>query len=639
MKPEPRYQPGDKIGGRYQVHQALMGGMGEVYLCLDLETKLPFALKTFQQRFLTNTKLRAAFENEVATWVALEKHPNIVRCFYMDALDNQPFMVLEWIAGEEGRGTDLRSWLRRGSLDLRLALDFTIDICRGLIHAQEKQPGLVHRDLKPENILIAPGGLAKITDFGLAQIVQTAELEVTTGAGGETEGRQSLLGVGGNVGTPPYMAPEQWRGEVLDARTDIYAIGCVLYEMLAGSRPFQARELDDLRRQHLESDIPRLVGDRVKPDLLNTLLSHCLSKRRRERFADVNDLLEQLVLLYEQLFAELPKTAIIAGGNEFPAADYNNRGVTYHSLQRYDEALADYNRAIQLAPTLALAYVNRGATYHELRYYEKALADHSTAVQLDPRFAMAYSSRGYTLGIVQRFAEAIADHNKAIQLDNINPTIFAHRGSTYEEMGRFDEAIADYTKTLQLDPTYKVAYNDRGFIYARLQRYEEALADLDEATKLDPTFAVAYHNRAYVHAEMQRYEEALADYTNTIKHDPGNANAYFSRGSVYVTLKRYQEAFIDFAKADQLGHPQAVDTVKRLKKEIEVVCAGLYFSFLIAESCEEVRRLAERFPIMTTPSAVEFFEQFQKGSQNLSPKLKNRLAWLRQIADEQKREE
>lgn len=81
---QPRYQPGDKIGGRYQVHQALMGGMGEVYLCLDLEETLPYALKTFQQRYQTGTqRLRQAFEKEVATWVALEKHPNIVRCFYM----------------------------------------------------------------------------------------------------------------------------------------------------------------------------------------------------------------------------------------------------------------------------------------------------------------------------------------------------------------------------------------------------------------------------------------------------------------------------------------------------------------------------------------------------------------------------
>lgn len=144
-QPKPCYQPSDRIGGRHQVHQALMGGTDEVHLCLDLEQMYLYALKTFQQRYLTDSqRLRKAFEKEVATWVALEKHPNIVRYFYMDILDNHPFIVLECIAGEEGKGTDLRSWLRHGPLELQLALDITIDICRGLIHAQEKQPGIVH---------------------------------------------------------------------------------------------------------------------------------------------------------------------------------------------------------------------------------------------------------------------------------------------------------------------------------------------------------------------------------------------------------------------------------------------------------------------------------------------------------------
>lgn len=165
MEPKNRYKPGDKIGGRYKVYKVLMGGMGEVYLCLDLKTLIPVALKTFQQRHTMNSKFHKAFNKEVSTWIALEKHPNVVQCFFMDILDNQPFMFLERIAGDESLGTDLRSWLRQGPLELRLSLDFTIDICRGLIHANEKQPGIVHRDLKPDNILIVQGNLAKITDF------------------------------------------------------------------------------------------------------------------------------------------------------------------------------------------------------------------------------------------------------------------------------------------------------------------------------------------------------------------------------------------------------------------------------------------------------------------------------------------
>src|SRR5258707_1237824 len=124
-RPQPRYKRGQRIAGHYLVHQSLMGGMGEVYLCLDEQTIMPYALKTFQS---SSPDLADSFKKEVANWIALEKHPNIVRCFWMEKLDNIPFMVLEWVEGEEGKGTDLRSWLRHGPLDLTLALKFTIDI-------------------------------------------------------------------------------------------------------------------------------------------------------------------------------------------------------------------------------------------------------------------------------------------------------------------------------------------------------------------------------------------------------------------------------------------------------------------------------------------------------------------------------
>jgi serine/threonine protein kinase len=89
-QPQPRYRKGDRIGGQYLVHQTLMGGMGEVYLCLDIESMLPYAVKTIQQRFLHSRALITSFENEVRVWITLEKHPNIVRCFRMQLLDNSP---------------------------------------------------------------------------------------------------------------------------------------------------------------------------------------------------------------------------------------------------------------------------------------------------------------------------------------------------------------------------------------------------------------------------------------------------------------------------------------------------------------------------------------------------------------------
>ena len=550
MRSQPRYQPGDKIGGRYQVHQALMGGMGEVYLCLDLETYLPYALKTFQQRFLTNPKLRAAFNSEIATWVALEKHPNIVRCFYMDIIDNQPFMFLEWIASDESRGTDLRSWLQRGPLELRLALDFTVDVCRGLIHAHYKQPGIVHRDIKPENILIAQGRLAKITDWGLAKIVQEAGPEVTD-RDNETSERHSLIRAGGIVGTLPYMAPEQWRGEALDARTDIYAVGCIMYEMLTGSWPFRATTVDRLRRQHIEADIPKLADGNILPTVLDTLLAGCLAKQREERFVTVSDLLEQLELIYQQRFSEQSRT--IPSGGEYTAIDYYNRGCTYADLQRHEEALADCNRAMQLDPNYAKAYLGRGVIHHKLRRYDRALADHNRAVQLDPADATAYNNRGLTYASLQRHNEALEDYDRAIELDRAYADAYNNRGNLYDTLERYEEALADFTRAIQLDPTYSRAYNNRGLTYQGLQFYQEALADFTRAIQLDPTYQLAYFNRGLTYQNLQLYDEALADYSRAIQLEPTDAKAYMNRGNVYSSLRHHDEALANHTRAIQLA--------------------------------------------------------------------------------------
>lgn len=617
MRPKPRYQPGDKIGGRYLVHQALMGGMGEVYLCLDLETIQPYALKTFQQRYLTKPKLRTAFENEVAIWVALEKHPNIVRCHFMEIIDNQPFMFLEWIASDESRGTDLRSWLRRGPLDLRLALDFTIDICRGLIHANEKQPGIVHRDLKPENILVAQGRLAKITDFGLARIVQEAGLEITADTESETEGRQSLLGQGGIVGTPIYMAPEQWRREELDARTDIYAIGCVLYEMLTGHWPFRATSLDGLRRRHLEAHIPRLADRQSVPGSLDTLLTCCMAKQREDRFASVENLLQRLTLVYRQELDEMPRRITVSQG--FTAREYCERGVTYERLGLYDQALADYDQSIELDSTAATthfdrgvtnqhlgrydkalsdydeaikrrpdyqkAYANRGVVHFELERYDEALRDFAWAIRLDPTDALVYYSRANLYRRVERHEEALADYCRAIELDATDAESYYGRGLTYAKLQRHDESLADLARALELDPNlvFKLDPTDawlyciRGLMYALAHRYDEAVADYDQAIQLDPDFALAYASRGVAYRKLHQYNEALADYDRAIQLDPTSAEVHYNRGLAHYHLQRYDEALADFSRAIQLDptHAKAYSdrglTYKRLKQYDEAL--------------------------------------------------------------------
>jgi serine/threonine protein kinase len=378
----------------------------------------------------------------VGIWVALEKHPNIVRCFYLDTVDNLLFMFLEWVAETQGRGTSLRDWLGRGPLTPHQALDFAIDICHGLIHAGRKQPGLVHRDLKPENVLIAQGPLAKITDFGLATIAQEAELVMPDMA---SSACQHLTAFGG---TPPYMAPEQWRGEPLDVRTDIYGIGCLLYEMLTRRMPYGLATLEELRRRHLEHPIPALPEDGPLFDSLNAVLSRCLAKEKEKRYLGVEALLEDLSTIYQRQYGLPPK--VVAESGEFTAQDFTNRGITYGALGRYEEELADYTRAITLDPNDAMAFTNRGITYRALGRYEEALANHTRAIALDPNDAVAFTNRGATYHAMDRHEEALADFNHAIEIDPNQANAYVGMGVSFFELGELKKALLFFEGAAQL---------------------------------------------------------------------------------------------------------------------------------------------------------------------------------------------
>jgi serine/threonine protein kinase len=176
-----------------------------------------------------------------------------------------------------------------------------------------------------------------------------------------------LVSRAGIAGTPAYMAPEQWEAEALDIRTDIYALGAILYEMLTGQLLYQATTIDGLRSQHLSAPIPKLPDVHFLPGPLTQVITRCLAKRKEERFATVDDLLQALSQIYQREFAQPPRNIAVRG--EFTTVDYNNRGYTYYTLRRYEDALADYNRAIALEPNSAKAYANRGVVYEKMRRY------------------------------------------------------------------------------------------------------------------------------------------------------------------------------------------------------------------------------------------------------------------------------
>ncbi|MGA2736934.1 MAG: serine/threonine-protein kinase [Bryobacteraceae bacterium] len=248
------------VTGRYQIIGLLgKGGMGEVYRANDLTLDQPVALKFLPQAMARDAGMLARFHNEVR--IARQvSHPNVCRVYDLGEVDGQPYLSMEYIDGE-----DLGSLLRRiGRLPADKALEFARRICAGLAAAHDK--GVLHRDLKPSNIMIDSQGRVFITDFGLAAV--TGELR-------EAQARE---------GTPAYMSPEQLAGTEVTARSDIYALGLVLYEMFAGKRPFEAVTLAEMIRLQQQATPTRLttVARDVDP-AVERVIQRCLAADPRQR--------------------------------------------------------------------------------------------------------------------------------------------------------------------------------------------------------------------------------------------------------------------------------------------------------------------------------------------------------------------
>jgi len=532
MSADFQYKKGDKIGGRYLVHQALRGGMGEVYLCLDLQHPYPLALKTFQSRYLHSSKLLNSFNREVQHWMALGAHPNIVRCFYREVVDNKPFIFLEWITSDLHQGADLRSLLELGALDTKLALNLIIDICRGLDYAGRMRPGIVHRDLKPDNILIGQRGIAKITDFGMAKVLGEANADIS-GTGRRVVSLQSFVSRSGHntVGTPEYMAPEQWEGTEQDARTDMYAVGCILYEMLSGEMAFKATDMDGFRDRHLAAPVATLPPDSSLYRELNIVLEQCMAKRREERFATVSVLLQRISSIYEAHFNEKPRA--VAGGQGFTGIDYTNRGVTYCDLKLYGAALRDHNSAIESDPEEGRFYTNRGITYDALKQYDLAIADFTRSINLDPGDEKA----------------------------------FYNRGISHIHLRQYEKALNDFDRVTQINSKYALAYTSRGLAYLRLGRLKEALQDQDMAIKIDATLVPAYINRGVILVELKCYKEAQQNFSIAMRLDPSEPDIYVNMGALHALNKNLPQAWGLFEKAAELGHPRAAMFAERARRE------------------------------------------------------------------------
>ncbi len=218
---------GDKLGPYEIVAPLGAGGMGEVYRGTDTRLGRDIAIKVLGERFAAPFA-RERFLREARACSALS-HPNICALYDLGDADGRPYLVMELLEGET-----LGSHIGSQPPNLEKALDFAKQLARALEAAHAK--GIVHRDIKPSNVMVTPQGQVKVMDFGLAKISSGAS--APPGEQQETAAMDDLTMPGTTMGTYAYMSPEQARGGAVDARSDIWSLGVVLYEMAAGSRPF-----------------------------------------------------------------------------------------------------------------------------------------------------------------------------------------------------------------------------------------------------------------------------------------------------------------------------------------------------------------------------------------------------------------
>ena len=279
---------GQDLGSYKILRQLGEGGMGEVYLALHTTMNRKVALKLVSPYFINDAQRVWRFQQEARAVLALN-HPNIVTIYEIGQARDIHFIATEFIGGET-----LRERMARAPLEIEEALDIAIQVAGALAAAHEA--GVVHRDIKPENIMLRPDGYVKVLDFGLAKLTESCDLP-TVSAMAKVDTEPGLV-----MGTARYMSPEQARGLPVDARTDIWSLGVVLYEMVAGRAPFEGPTPIDVIISIVEKKPLPLVGHRSKTQTqLEMLVKKALAKDREQRFPSVTDLLIELRSLKRKL--------------------------------------------------------------------------------------------------------------------------------------------------------------------------------------------------------------------------------------------------------------------------------------------------------------------------------------------------
>ncbi|MBN2258405.1 MAG: protein kinase [Anaerolineaceae bacterium] len=370
------FKEGQLIAGKYRIIRKIgEGGMGVVYKAQDTKLDRPVALKFLPSGLTRDPASKKRFIQEAKAAAALN-HPNITTVHEIGEDEGRTFIAMEFIEGKT-----LRESIESGSLEIEEAVIIASQVAEGLKEAHDK--GIIHRDIKPANIMLTKKGQAKIMDFGLAKLAWGADLT-----------KPSMI-----MGTVAYMSPEQARGEAVDHRTDIWSLGAMLYEMLAGEKPFQKSHDQALIHSILNDEPKKISGFRSDvPGNLEKIIIKALDKKAESRFQTAEEMLQELRKSHPTIFAEAIKSIVVLPFENMspePEQEYFCDGLT-------EEIITDLSHINELLVTSR----NSAMTYKNTKKNTRTIGQ-----ELGVHFILEGSVRkaGNSLRITAQLIDALRD--------------------------------------------------------------------------------------------------------------------------------------------------------------------------------------------------------------------------------------
>ena len=455
-------------------------------------------------------------------------HPNIVAVHDVCLEDETSYIVMEFIPGRNlGQAMREDPSLRASSEAVRIVQE----CAAALDYAHNR--GVIHRDIKPANILIQADGVVKIADFGIAKVSQYSGLT------------QSAIA----VGSPDYMAPEQWRGEPVTGRTDQYALATVAYVLMTGRRPFEGESVASLAAMTLHQEPPSAMtfNSQLSP-AVDAVLRRALSKAAEARYASCSEFALELRRAWESRARRLAR----AGGRAAPRSNAGKwmmavlgtallAAVCFASWLFLHRSAATAKRPVETAHTLPAPAPPQPSGEAPPRQAVVHYGD-------DERRAEALSKQGDSAGAVKLFT-------KVIEARPDYKSYFG-RASAYQHMEEPEKAIADYSQAIRFKPDNALAYHDRAVCEMRTDRVDDAIRDYDRALELDPGNPLTWNGRGAIYLKKGGYNKAINCFNKAIDLDPGFVKAYQNRAAAGKKLNDTAASEADLKKVDALKQGQ-----------------------------------------------------------------------------------